>query len=225
MLKLIKKLLRRNKPPRQYSNNIDYWHDRVRQFGRRSVLNLAHSAAELDEVTDRQCAEVFPHFQAALTGRERGLLDFGCGCGRFSSRLAAVAKCHVYAADPIPSLLGLSPENPNVSYLRIEAGRIPLADASVDAVWIALVLGGIRDSDMPQVAREIVRVSSDSACMCLVENTAHKPNAPHWYFRNVAWYQSLFPQFNLAEVHSYVDVGERISVLLGRRSCPTTTEP
>lgn len=212
------KFLRRFRTNRKVGNNIQYWQSRVRNYGKRSVLNIGHSDDEIEAVTQRQCREIFPHFSKILDDHVHTILDFGCGYGRFSSRLAGMANCQVIGADPIAELLAMAPDDPSVRYVRINDGIIPVEDASVDAVWIALVMGGIPDKDIEKARDEIDRITSARAGLCLVENTSQKPDAPHWYFRNEAWYKSLFSKFDLQVVHTYTDMGESISVMTGKKT-------
>jgi len=122
---------------------MQQWEDRASRFGVRAVLNLGHSETEIPQVTERQRRELYPLFRAALRGDERLILDFGCGPGRFTGDLAEMINGRAIGVDPIRNLLDLALPHPSVEYRLMLEGRIPLESASVDAIWICLVLGGI----------------------------------------------------------------------------------
>ena len=52
----------------------------------------------------------------------------------------------------------------------------------------------------------------------LVENTSEGKGSPRWRFRREEDYRRLFPAIDLAHLYDYFDVGERISVLAGRKA-------
>lgn len=209
---------RKNVPVKKLTGKA-YWEQRVQQYGRRSVLNIRHPDSEFDMVTRTQKREIFPHLQAALQGNEQVLLDFGCGPGRFTGELARLIGGKAIGVDIVEALLTLAPRAPDVEYLLMQEGDIPLPDQSVDVVWSCLTLGGITtDATLQRTVREIERVLHNDGLLFLVENTAEKPDAAHWHFRQLADYQALFPDVVLHHVHDYDDMGERISVMTGRKS-------
>jgi SAM-dependent methyltransferase len=197
---------------------LTYWEERARRHGARAVLNLGHPEHESDAVTCRQAEEIFPHLLRWLAGDERIALDFGCGPGRFTGRLADAIRGRAIGVDPIRALIELAPRGPGVDYLVSDGRRIPLGDASVDLAWVCLVLGGIPNARLAETAAEIYRVLRPGGLLFLVENTSAKASFPHWAFRPVASYQRLFPGAGLTHLHDYDDLGERISVLAGRKA-------
>lgn len=201
----------------QRPTGTDYWEERAARHGARSVFNLAHTADELDAVTEKQIGILFPKLRSVLNGRERVALDFGCGTGRFSGPLSDTIGGRVVAVDPIQQLLDLAPPHPRVEYRRL-ARAVPLNDTSVDLVWICLVLGTLTDAaELTRTASEIDRVLAPDGLLFLVENTSEKPSLRHFRFRSEAEYVALFPRIDLHPVGSYVDAGERISILAGRK--------
>lgn len=200
-------------------SDLEYWERRAREHGARSVLNLGHSAAELEEITRLQMEILFPILKRHLSGQEKVVLDFGSGPGRFTPGLAALIGGRAIGVDPIQSLLDIAPRGPAVEYQRIENGRIPLADRSVDVVWISLVLGTITErAALSQSIAEVERVLRDGGLLFLVENTAERRDKRHFEFRPVEFYASLFPSIPLMKHEGdYYDFGERISVMVGRK--------
>ncbi len=196
---------------------LRYWEKRARKHGVRSVLNLGHSREEVDAVTEWQKGILFPMLKAELAGGETTLLDFGCGPGRFTGGLAQLIGGQAVGVDPIQHLLDIAPAAPATEYRVSRDGRIPLADGSVDVIWCCLVLGGIAEDALPATVAEFARVLKPGGLLFLVENTAEKPDSKHWQFRSLGWYQQLFPYIALRQLGDYEDLGERISVLAGRR--------
>jgi ubiquinone/menaquinone biosynthesis C-methylase UbiE len=192
---------------------VDYWEVRAGQHGRRAVLDISHTDQEYDAVTELQRRELFPYLASSLNGRERMVLDFGCGPGRFTPSLADLVHGAVIGVDPVRSLIEIAPRATNVEY-RVSDGRvIPLADDSVDVVWICLVLGGIRE--LGATVGELKRVARPDALLFIAENTSERQDLPHWFYRSVEDYRQAFDA-PLDHVHDYVDQGERISILRGR---------
>lgn len=193
-----------------------YWERRARKLGRRSVLHLGHSDAEYEAVTAWQKDILFPLLIAQLNGRERTVLDFGCGPGRFTADLARLINGRAIGVDPIGALLEQAPPAPNVEYRRIRRGRLPVADQSVDVIWCAVVLGMIRGRALRRALSELRRVIAPGGLLFLIENTTAKPSLKQIEFRSVQQYKELVDFAALEHVHDYQDLGETISVLTGR---------
>ena len=198
-------------------SDLLWWRRRVRRYGVRSVVNLGHKRAELDEVTQRQKDLLFPLLKQQLRGDERVILDFGCGPGRFTPDLAKLIGGRAIGVDPMAALLDVAPKAPDVEYHVIHGGRIPLQDASVDVAWVALVLIGITDPRaLERAVAELERVLRPGGLLFLIENTHEREDLPHLIFRSIAEYQQLLSWARLEHLHDYYDAGERISVLAGR---------
>jgi len=197
---------------------LEYWRERARAHGPRSVLNLGHPESAYESVTGAQKRELFPLLARCLTGQEKLVLDFGCGPGRFTAGVAGLIRGRAVGVDVVPAYLDMAPPHADVEYRVMEPGRIDLPDGSVDVAWVCLVLGALREPVLSRSTGEIVRVLRPRGLLFLVENTSEQPDAPHWAFRSVAEYQRLFPSVDLRHIHDYTDLGERISVLAGRTS-------
>jgi SAM-dependent methyltransferase len=182
------------------------------------VLNLGHGDDEFDAVTEVQRRELMPRLAALLDGKERLALDLGCGPGRFCRDLQQAIGGRVVGVDVADELLALAPSAPAVEYRRMSEGRIPLEDGAADLVWSCLTLGGIVEPVLGRTVAEVARVLSPSGLLFLVENTADRVDAPHWAFRSLEAYCALFPFVALRHLGDYDDLGERISILAGRRA-------
>lgn len=198
------------------SGSSAYWERRARRHGRRSVLHIAHGDDEYEPITTWQKSILFPLLQAQLNGSERVVLDFGCGPGRFTPGLAHLVGGRAIGVDPIAALLELAPADPQVEYRLLRHGRIPVADRSVNVLWICLVLGVIRGRKLNHTLLELRRVVAPGALVFLVENTSPMPSLKRIEFRSVAEYAKLLDFAQLRHLHDYEDLGETISVLAGR---------
>lgn len=194
-----------------------YWRLRTRKYGKRAVLNLVHPEAEYDEVTRQQKSILFPALQSQLNGRERRLLDFGCGPGRFTKDLAELIHGVAVGADVVPELLALAPKTKDVEYCLVgdlwRSSPLP----QFDVVWCCLVLGGIPDAQIRKTVHNFQRVLHPGGLLFLVENTTVQQNVPHWTYRTAGQYRDLFPEIPLTPQVSYSDLGEEITVLAGRK--------
>ena len=196
----------------------EYWEERARRHGARSVLNLGHTGAEMDSVTRFQVNTLFPILQRHLRGDERVVLDFGSGSGRFTPALAELIQGQAIGVDIVQHLLDISPRHERVQYHLIKDGRIPLPDHAVDVVWIAAVLGAItKPADLQRSIEEIERVLKPGGLLFLVENTHQKPDLAHHIYRPITFYMKAFPSIPLQHETDYYDLGERISVFVGRK--------
>ncbi len=204
-------------PPPGASDYV-YWTWRARTFGSFGVLNITHAPEEQETVTEQQRRYLLPLLRRQLAGDERRTLDYGCGPGRFAVDLADAVGGLVVAADPIPAFLDAAPHDPRVEYVVLppKGWPIPLADDSMDVVWICLVLGAIADDALGPIVADVGRVLRPGGLLFLVENTSDKADGAHWTFRTVDEYRTLLPQVALAPVGEYEDVGETISVFAGR---------
>jgi SAM-dependent methyltransferase len=96
-----------------------------------------------------------------LPGNVPAVLDLGAGTGAMTRRLVGRAE-RVYAVDPDPRMLGVLAEScPEASALEGTAERIPLPDASVDAVVVASAWHWMDpETAIPEVAR-VLRPSGE----------------------------------------------------------------
>lgn len=198
---------------------IQYWQIRVEKYGKRSVLNIGHTEEEMEDVTQMQKDILFPILKKHLHGNEQIVVDFGCGVGRFTPSLAKLAKAKAIGVDPIKSLIDLAVPDPLVEYMYMQEGVIPLDTGQADIIWVCLVLGVIVDPlILKQTNDEICRTLKDGGLLFLVENTASKQSSDRFKFRSVEEYQAMFPTISLEKVSDYYDLGEQISIMVGRKA-------
>ncbi|HEY4943669.1 MAG TPA: class I SAM-dependent methyltransferase [Rhizomicrobium sp.] len=85
------------------------------------------------------------------------ILDLGCGTGRFSAGLAQRFDADVIAVDPSANMLAEARRKaaPRVRYEQASGEALPLADASIDLVFMSMVFHHFADPE--RVARECFR--------------------------------------------------------------------
>jgi SAM-dependent methyltransferase len=103
------------------------------------------------------------------------VLDLGAGTGKLTRLLAATFAC-VVAVEPAAAMRRrLSAACPDVDLLDGTAEAIPLADASVDAVFVAQAFHTFDD---PRALAEIARVLSARGLLVLMWNLPGGPTEP-----------------------------------------------
>ncbi len=195
-----------------------YWSIRASRHGERGVLNLAHSGEDGPTVLVRQLSVLEPLLDEQLRASDKIALDFGCGPGRFTPVLASKVG-QAIGVDPIERFLDMAPPGKGVQYRRIRGHVIPVADSSVDVVWVCLVLGNIkRQQDLNAATSEINRVLRPGGLLFLVENTtAHGVAGPAQVFRSEDDYRRMMSFADLVAIGSYEDLGETMTILAGRK--------
>jgi SAM-dependent methyltransferase len=217
------------------------WDTRVETLGvDKAVFHLRHRTPEaLAAITKLQEETIWPIFVNQVNQLPREVtvdksgfasegiltcLDFGCGIGRWTLKLAGFCGM-AFGIDPTVQFLRYAKKNnplmPNCGdYLLYKNGRIPLIDNCVDVVWACMVLSTVLDDEMlAATITEIDRVLKPGGLMFLVDNTwGHgKPVRSRWSMsRTVAEYQAAFAQVApLIEYGHYVDLGETNTVMAG----------
>jgi SAM-dependent methyltransferase len=219
MLKrVMSQLLNRVFSSNKHTNLTDYWRDRAKRHGKRSVLNMVHGIDAYESVTDFQKKLLFPLLKSKLNGKESLVLDFGCGPGRFTHGLAELIDGRVVGVDITPELLEIAPESPLISYQCIGTDVLPFPDSSFDVVWSCLVLGGIPSEKIEQSIAEIDRVLRPGGLFFYVENTANTASSNYWFFRDEDTYIRLAKFCNPIKLDHYEDVGQTITIFSGRKS-------
>ena len=99
------------------------------------------------------------HFSGAVPLGAR-ILDYGCGQGRLTAELIDLGYTSVLGIDSSPQMVRLAIENnPAATFLVNDGERLPVADASVDAVLLFAVLTCIPSDDhQKNLLREFKRI-------------------------------------------------------------------
>lgn len=191
-----------------------YWSIRAKLLGPRAVFNRNHQLPDLQRVTSNQKALLLSLLKKELTGREKLILDFGCGTGRFTTSLAQTISGKAIGIDPTKALLETTKTTNSVSYKIMADGKIPLPDNSADVVWIFSVLGGIRN--LKKTVDEISRVLKPKGLLFLTESTDGKSSFL-WKSRSVTAYQQTFPKIPIRSIGKLTDLGDTMTVMAGRK--------
>jgi ubiquinone/menaquinone biosynthesis C-methylase UbiE len=110
------------------------------------------------EVLDLWMRTVAKHVERPV----RRILDLGCGTGRFSHCLASQFNAEVIGLDPSSKMLQVARAkqgDPRVHYELGRAEAVPLANASVDLIFVSMSLHHFTDRTL--AALECRRVLSD----------------------------------------------------------------
>lgn len=199
----------------------DLWENRAVRHGPRSVGHLKWSDEEFCRQTDRCWRIVAPLLRRHRADRDRRLLDFGCGAGRFSVRLEREGF-HVTGADITAAFLEIArrgADQDGIGLVHVPRGaRLPFTDGGFDALWTAFTLQHVPDAEFGPLIRELNRVIRTGGLVALVENTlphsTRTSRSGHVVFRRPAEYMAAFPGIRLA---ARLDIeGEEHSVLIGR---------
>jgi SAM-dependent methyltransferase len=202
------------------------WSDRVKQFGRRAVLNLGVSDDEIVAEIKREEGVVFPLLQRELIEPPRFLLDYGCGWGRFTVDLAALTGAtDVIGYDPCAELVAMAQEGtaPGVRFVT-GPPRSFFADfhAAFDLIWVHAVFGGIRDSDLPEVVSALAAILAAHGLLFLMEGTAPlNPANDFWHVREEQRYLDLLEEAGLSATaigHLPTLFGEVKSIITARKT-------
>jgi SAM-dependent methyltransferase len=205
---------------RRRNQNLEYWEKRAKKFGVLAVLNLAHGNENIAAVTDMQESILFPLLESLLVGTEKTVLDFGCGPGRFTRKLAKLVGGRAVGVDPVQRFLDIAERDEAVEFRLIENGSLPIADCTIDVAWVCLVMGAmVKEEGFERAIAEIDRVLKPGGLLFLVENTHPNKNAHYWVYRRVEDYQHAFSKarIKLEFLCNYDDLGEQISVMAGRK--------
>jgi ubiquinone/menaquinone biosynthesis C-methylase UbiE len=155
---------------------------------------------------------------APLTGQPIGdILDLGCGTGRYSAALAAHFGAQVVGVEPSEKMLAEARRKGghDVCFLRGSGEAVPLADASVDMVFMSMVFHHF--GDPREVVRECHRVLRRGGVVCLragatdrVESYPYVPFFPDTRellnkdLHSVAFIETIFEGAGFDRVHHEV---------------------
>ncbi len=194
------------------------WDDLAAQHGAHAVMDLRITDAELDAATAHQWPLIEAALRPLLNGSEQLSLDFGCGTGRFSPRLADLTGGAVIGYDPCKRFIDMAPLRPHRA-VRYTA-QMPHG-YDFDLVFCAMVLGD-PNVDLGAVARTITSVLAPGGLLVLLE---HCPDdvatyaGRWWQFRNADAYTGLFMMLDvrLDIIGSVMQLNNNVTILAGRK--------
>jgi len=124
--------------------------------------------------------EMWLDLVVAHAPRDPGLVvDVGCGTGRFTHPLAERFAAHVIGVDPSAKMLDgarAKQSNPRVEFRQAPAERLPLDDATVDLIFMSMMVHHLEDRE--SAAQECRRVLRPDGRV-FIRNTTRDSNYPH----------------------------------------------
>ena len=128
---------------------------------------------------------------ASSEGRIKKVLDLGCGTGRFTSALGEHFNCGVIGVEPSAAMLNIARSQPvpDVEWKQGAAEKLPLANESVDLVFMSQVFHHLVKPD--QAFEEIHRVLKGSGYLAIRNGMREENDKLPWL--------EFFPEARLIE--------------------------
>jgi glycosyltransferase involved in cell wall biosynthesis/2-polyprenyl-3-methyl-5-hydroxy-6-metoxy-1,4-benzoquinol methylase len=203
----------------QQSSATRFWNARVRKHGARAAVHTGWSEAQFEHGTKEWWSIIDQYLSALLPNGQERVLDYGCGGGRFTAKLAQRGFL-VDALDISQEMLAIASAVTHDSarfQLLSPATPLPYQNDTFNAVLMSTVLQCVGDGVIDAVTAELKRVLAHSGAVVLIENTHQngRRTSPsgHVVFRDPAEYQQLFRGLEVVR-HLTVE-GERHTVMAG----------
>lgn len=202
----------------------DEWGALAKTHGRKSVMNLSITDAELDAETNRQTPILMGLIAGQLHGHERSGLDFGCGSGRFSAPLAKTIHGRVLAFDPCAELIAMATGHISVDYHTCKSEALFAEckhnQTDFDVVLTAIVLG-TPGLDLEATASGLVSVLAPDGLLVVVDHMPDVlPTRRWWRYRPSGMYLDVFARngVELECVGELMQLDNQVTVLTGRKA-------
>jgi ubiquinone/menaquinone biosynthesis C-methylase UbiE len=110
----------------------------------------------------------------------RGILDLGCGTGRFTEALQRTFRCRVIGVDPSSTMLERArlAGAPDVEWAQGSAESIPLPAEDIDCVFMSQAYHHIKD--VPGALREVGRVLASGGYFMIRNGTQESSEDALW---------------------------------------------
>ncbi len=218
-LKLFSKL--KNFHKRKKNSSKINWEERVNNFGKYSVLDTQTPKNEFNYVTNLQKKILLGNLRNYLTGKEKRLLDFGCGAGRFSKDLSKLNKnLTVIAMDKEKKLIKLARSSKKIKFIHLK--KLKQIKYKFDVIFIANVLGGIKLNELKKITSYLKSKLRKNGIIILNENVDRKysgeKNFEYWISRSENFYKNLFKDLSLKKVDEYKYLQNITSVFIGKKT-------
>lgn len=125
--------------------------------------------------------------------------DVGAGTGAFAAALTDWFGVGVVAVEPSAAMRAQIPGRPDIEVREGDVSALPLADDSVDGVWLSLVIHHV--PDLTAAAREIRRVLRPGAPVLIRQGFPGRVDTT----RTFPW--EFFPEVTRAVTDTYPSVG------------------
>ena len=197
------------------------WAERAKKYGRRCVVDLSTPESQFDAWTERQWSYILPVLQRHRPSRIRRMLDYGCGCGRFTGKLADYAPLtRVVGYDPCEELIAMAPAHEGVVYMSEDPlYRYAVYEMLFQVILVTLVFGGLNSVKCQEAAASITRLLDPNGILLFAEHISESGGgSDFWKFRAIEWYREIFPKLDLAYDSFYITPqGTSVSIYVGRK--------
>jgi ubiquinone/menaquinone biosynthesis C-methylase UbiE len=142
--------------------------------------------------------------------RVRCSLEFGCGFGRLTPTIAAIADAHVGVDINAEALAAARDAYPQFEFVHSDGGDLPFPSEAFDLVVTWTVLQHVRPELIDKTLADILRVLSNDGRILLCEETrcAGAPTRHSWH-RDPRFYEERLTPLRLT-YSSYIDELDRI---------------
>ena len=197
------------------------WKLRADKHGKYSVIDTRTPKEEFDFVTNLQKKIMFLNLRKYLSGKEKKVLDFGCGAGRFSEELTKINnQASVLAIDTEKKLIDIAKRKKRVNFMHIR--RLDQIHSSFDLIFIANVLGGIEKNELYKIKNFFIRKLNKGGILFLTEHVSKskiikKEILKEWSNRNDEFYLTLFRKISLKKIDEYKYLQNDTSIYIGKK--------
>lgn len=196
------------------------WTDRAKLYGKYSVIDKRTPTSEFNYVTKEQKKILFNNLKKYTSGKEKNILDFGCGTGRFSTELLKISKkARVIAADKEKILIKMAKKTKKINFIHLDSlNRIK---KKFDIIFIINVLGGIQDKELKKITFILIKKLNKNGILMLNENINNNFNSKKlfkfWVDRSEKYYKDLFKQLNLKKIDQYKYLDNFSVIFIGKK--------
>ncbi|UCH94533.1 MAG: methyltransferase domain-containing protein [Candidatus Aminicenantes bacterium] len=200
----------------------DFWEKRAKKLGVRASGYYKWNQQQFKQKTEQLWSFMLQHLKSQLKKNHGSILDFGCGGGRFSKKLAKLGFS-VNGVDISPSMLAMARQeclnNKLCKFTLIQPGQeLPFDTNTFDILWSFTVLQHVPDDVFNYLVRELKRVLNPGGLVLLFENTHKRKRrtsvSGHIVFRSPDEYLRAFPGVSTAEQIKIE--GEQHTLFVGR---------
>ncbi|MCJ7747945.1 MAG: class I SAM-dependent methyltransferase [Desulfobacterales bacterium] len=172
--------------------NAQYWEDRYKKQGLKTVGCCSLSEKEFEDKTINAAEKLFRCMMKNKIYGEK-LLDLGCGWGRMTDSYIAFCQ-QIFGIDVVPWAIEQAKERyPTGNFHVFDGEKIPFSDGYFNTILAWTVLQHILPESIEGICKEIIRVMDPKARLIIYENISiWYSDKPHVWFRSPLQYKKLF---------------------------------